>query len=209
MEFFRKLGVPSTRTRLIYPHSFSGMDGPTPLPLEISDFFRAHSPTLISVGLLEPEYDFALQIEALGRVRQTFPNAGLAIIGSGRLESELRSKISVQEWASHILLCGDVPHQSTLQAISLSNVMLRTTLYDGDAVSVREALYLGVPVIASDNGMRPLGVVLIPRQNLNALCDAIEHVVNGQVKKSAPLVPVDETNIEAVFRLYQELADGD
>ncbi len=206
MEFFRKLGVPSTRTRLIYPHSFSGIDGPATLPQEISDFFRAHSPTLISVGLLEPEYDLALQIEALGRVRQTFPSAGLVIVGSGRLESELRSRISVQDCASHILLCGDVPHQSTLQAISLSDIMLRTTLYDGDAVSLREALYLGVPVIASDNGMRPQGVMLIPGQNLDALCDAIERVVNAQVKKSTPFLLADETNIEAVFRLYLELS---
>ena len=40
------------------------------------------------------------------------------------------------------------------EAMSRITIFLRTTLYDGDSISVREALHLGVPVIASDNGMR-------------------------------------------------------
>jgi len=208
VEFFRKLGVPANRTRLIYPHSFSGdVSKPASLPENLADFFKAHSPTLISVGLLEPEYDLPIQIEVLGRVRQKFPSAGLVMIGSGSLEPELRSRISVQPYASHMLLCGDVPHHVTLQAISSSDVMLRTTLYDGDAVSVREALHLGVPVIATDNGMRPQGVRLVPVQNADALCDAIVEVANVRVQKSPIAAQADETNIEAVFHLYQEITN--
>jgi glycosyltransferase involved in cell wall biosynthesis len=104
-----------------------------------------------------------------------------------------------------VLLCGDVPHKATLQAISRSDVMLRTTLYDGDAVSVREALHLGVPVIASDNGMRPPGVRLIPSSNLNALSDAIQEVLSVKTEKISPAAPADEANIEAVFQVYHEL----
>jgi glycosyltransferase involved in cell wall biosynthesis len=103
------------------------------------------------------------------------------------------------------MLCGDVPHAVTLQAISRSDVMLRTTLYDGDAVSVREALYVGTPVIATDNGMRPPGVQLIPKQDLQALTACIQQVRNGQGRKPAALPHSDDTNIEAVFKVYQEL----
>src|SRR5438105_8526009 len=39
----------------------------------------------------------------------------------------------------------------SLRAIADADVLLRTTLYDGDAISVREALYLGTPVVATDN----------------------------------------------------------
>jgi glycosyltransferase involved in cell wall biosynthesis len=208
VEFFRKLGVPANRTRLIYPHSFSGdVSEPASLPENLADFFKTHRPTLISVGLLEPEYDLPIQIDVLGKVRQKFPSAGLVMVGSGSLESELRSRISVQPYASHMLLCGDVPHHITLQAISSSDVMLRTTLYDGDAVSVREALHLGVPVIATDNGMRPQGVRLVPVQNADALCDAIEEVANAHVQKSTGAAQADETNIEAVFHLYEEITN--
>ena len=176
-----------------------------PLPQNLASFLSTHGPVLISVGLLEREYDLALQIAVLEKVREKFPNAGLVIIGSGSLEGDLRAKIAAQPYASHMLLCGDVPHKATLQAISRSDVMLRTTLYDGDAVSVREALYLGTPVIASDNGMRPQGVRLIPSANLNALSDAIQEVLTAHSRKDSHRPTVDETNIEAVFRVYEEL----
>src|SRR5207253_5339724 len=73
---------------------------------------------------------------------------------SSDLESELRTRIAAKPYRGHILLYGDLPHAVTLRAILKCDVLLRTTLYDGDSVSVREALYIGTPVIATDNGMR-------------------------------------------------------
>jgi glycosyltransferase involved in cell wall biosynthesis len=206
VEFFRKLGVPADRSRLIYPHFFPGApSGSEPLPDNLAGFLGSHRPVLISVGLLEPEYDLPLQIAVLGRVREKFPTAGLIMIGAGSLEAELRARIAAQPFASDILLSGDVPHHATLQVISRSDLMLRTTLYDGDAVSVREALYLGIPVIASDNGMRPPGVQLIPSSSLDALYDAIQEALTTHSKKDFHRPAVDETNIEAVFHAYEEL----
>ena len=66
-----------------------------------------------------------------------------------------------------------MPHAVTLRATLESDVVLRTTLYDGDSVSVREALYIGTPVIATDNGMRPEGVHLIPPSDAGRLRDAV------------------------------------
>ena len=213
VEFFQKVGVPAERTCLIYPHSFPGAassDGRASdlLPEKLAAFFASHSPILISVGLLEKEYDLPLQISVVDRVRQKFPNAGLLMIGSGSKEAELRDLIAAQSYAAHLLLPGDVPYKATLQAIRQSDVMLRTTLYDGDAVSVREALYLGVPVIASDNGMRPPGVHLIPSSNLDALFEAIEQTLNTAPNEDSRTAPPDETNIEAVFRVYEELTNS-
>ena len=106
------------------------------------------------------------------RSRQKFSNAGLLLIGSGSLERDLGKRIQ-PALAEHILLPGDLPHAATLRQ-SAAQLMLRTTLYDGDALSVREALQLGTPVIATDNGMRPAGVDLIPRFDLPPLLQAIE-----------------------------------
>ena len=205
ISFFQRLGVAPNRTRLIYPHSFlSEENSETRLPDTLTSFFNEHSPVLISVGLLEPEYDLPLQIEALGQVRQKFPSAGLLLIGSGSLEQELRARIHACTYAEHIRLCGDVPHAITMAAISQANVMLRTTLFDGDAVSVREALHLGTPVIASDNGMRPDGVHLIPKQNLQALLRAVEETLAQPLRNRADR-GTDESNVQAVFDFYREL----
>lgn len=205
MGFFQRLGVAPERMRLILPHAFlPELEAATELPPALESFFTAHSPLLISVSGLEPEYDIPLQIEALGLVRQKLPDAGLAIFGSGSLENEVRSRIASAGYAEHIQLCGDVQHAITLHAISRASVMLRTTLYDGDAISVREGLHLGTPVIATDNGMRPPGVKLIPKCNLQALVDAIEqNVLEPPRSRVAPRA--DDSNVRSVLDFYEEL----
>ncbi len=208
MSFFHRMGVPPQRARLISPYAFLPSDpSASALPTPLATFFSTHDPVLISVGLLEPEYDLPLQIEALPQVRERFPAAGLLLIGSGSLETTLRAQIQASPCASHILLAGDVPHASTVEAISRSRIMLRTTLYDGDALSVREALQLGTPVIATDNGMRPAGVTLMPKSDGRALLQTIEQVLQQPADRN-PVRAGDESNLQAVLDFYQDIIDG-
>jgi glycosyltransferase involved in cell wall biosynthesis len=180
--WFRRLGVPEQRIKVLCPYSPVSIPGPTVLPPAIREFVATHSPVLTTVGLLEPEYDLPLQINVMADIRSRYPNAGLAIIGSGSLEGQLRRAIDATAVPRDIMLCGDVPHAATVRLLADSDLFLRTTLYDGDSVSVREALQIGVPVIASDNGMRPEGVHLIPRSDPAALVAAISEVL-GQSEK--------------------------
>jgi glycogen synthase len=208
MGFFRKLGVRSNRARLISPYAFlADHESSESVPQPLASFFATHDPVLLSVGLLESEYELPLQIDALPQIRRKYPNAGLMMIGSGSLEADLRSRIQTSLCADHLLLTGDVPHSATMQTVSRARLMLRTTLYDGDALSVREALQLGTPVIATDNGMRPPGVTLIPKSDLPAMLRAIDQ----QLSQSPPVKAQsanDDANLQAVFDFYQDLLSG-
>ena len=204
MSFFQKMRVLPQRTRLISPYSFLTAPSPGSLPVPLDAFFAVHNPTLISAGQLEREYDLPLQIEAVSQLREKFPDAGLVLLGSGSLQDELRARILAQPCAEHILLAGDISHAATVEAMFRSRVLLRTTLYDGDAISVREALQLGTPVIATDNAMRPAGVTLIPKSDLPALLLALEQ----QLSQPAPRKERqrgNESNLQAVFDFYQDL----
>jgi glycosyltransferase involved in cell wall biosynthesis len=208
MDFFQKLRLSPDRMRLILPHAFLDENvslGTLPEPVET--FMAEHHPVFISAGQLEPEYDLPLQIRVLGKAREKFPHAGLVMLGQGTLEQQLRSLIQSQNYAEHVLLCGDVAHAYAMQAIARASIMLRTTLYDGDAISVREALHLGTPVIATDNGMRPEGVHLVPKQNLEALRRSIEEVLSAQRHPRRRDAIGGESNLEAVLMVYQELMD--
>jgi glycogen(starch) synthase len=208
VSFLHKVGVRPHRVRRISPYAFVPKDPSADLlPANLAAFLEQHHPVLLSVGLLEPEYDLPLQIETLPLVRQEFPDAGLLLIGSGSLEASLRAKIDASPSAEHILLAGDIPHTATIEAVSRSRMMLRTTLYDGDALSVREALQLGTPVIATDNGMRPAGVHLIPKSDSQALL----HAVTQELQHSAVHMEQsghDESNLQAVFDFYRDLVAG-
>lgn len=202
-RLFRRFGVREDRIRLILPYALPSQPPSAELPEPIARFFAKHEQVLLTVGLLEPEYDLKLQIDVLGEVRRSFPGIGLVIIGSGSLESDLRAYIRSKPYAEHVLLCGDVPHPATLAAISRCDALLRTTLYDGDAVSVREALHLGAPVIATDNGMRPPGPDLIPVSDAAALARAIERRLRAGRDPAAP--PAAEDTTGRVIDVYREL----
>jgi glycosyltransferase involved in cell wall biosynthesis len=206
-DFFRRLGVPEAKIHLVHPYVVSA-EIPALLPERLTVFLDSHKPVLLTVGLLEPEYDLSLQIEALGKVRERFPNVGLIIAGSGSIESDLRRQIDNRPYAAHVLLFGDMPHPVTLETIRRCDVFLRTTLYDGDSISVREALHLGAPVIASDNGMRPPGVRLIPSSNPAALAEMIEAVLARPALRQ-PTGGSGEENIEAVLAVYRHVLQQD
>jgi glycogen synthase len=204
VDLFVRWGVPKERVKLVLPHAVV-LPEKAALPEAVSGFFARHNPRILTVSGLEPEYDIPLQLRALGDVRRHHPEAGLLILGGGSLEGQIREQIASLSYRDHVLLCGDVPHAATLATIAHADMMLRTTLYDGDAVSVREALHLGTPVIATDNGMRPPGPRLIPISDRDALVRAILDVTKDPAGRTAPRADQDEENIQKVIELYTEL----
>ena len=205
-EVFIRFGVDKSRIHVIRPDAVTFQPPAESMPEFLQRVFHLHKPVLVSVGGLEPEYQIPIQIEALGFVRRKFPRAGLVVIGSGSLENTIREAMVSKPYAEHILLCNDVSHPITLRAIADSDVFLRTTLYDGDSISVREALFFGVPVIATDNHMRPESVILVPVSDVNALCEAIERACSGGV----PAVrhgAIGDQSLEAVLSLYRGMAE--
>lgn len=202
--FVQKFGVRRERVHLIEPHSLPAETASDEdLSAPVREFLSSRKPVFLSMGWLEPEYDYPLQIEAIARLRQQHPNAGLMIFGSGRLEGELKARILRSGCEDAVLLAGDVPHPAALRAMERSDVFLRTTHYDGDSISVREALHLGVPVVATDNGMRPEGVILTPVGSLEGLLEASAKALS-MPRQSVGRAP-DTRNIEAVCRLYESL----
>jgi len=205
VELFERFGVARERIRLIPPHAVETGGSAAGLPEPMSKFYREHDPVLVTVSGLEPEYDLPLQIEAIGKLRTPFPRIGLAIIGGGSQEAAIRQLVEDQAYREDLLLCGDIAHQTTLEAIRAAALFLRTTWYDGDSISVREALHLGTPVVASDNGMRPAGVHLVPKSDLEALCRSVETLLRQPVSER-PTTASGTENLDAVLRFYTDLA---
>ena len=56
-----------------------------------------------------------------------------------------------------LLLLGNLPHDEFLTLLTRCSAYLRSPACDGVAASVLEAVALGVPVVASENGRRPAG----------------------------------------------------
>lgn len=203
-EVFSSYGLPVERNLVILPHALRNPYEDVALPEALASFVSSHRPLLFTACALESDYDLMTQIESLGEVLERFPNAGLVIAGSGSQESELRKAIESKPYADKILLAGNVSHDMALHLIRSADALLRTTLFDGDAIAIREAIFLGTHVIATDNGMRPDGVRLIPVKDKTALAEAIIGI-SSSPKLEKPNRPDDYSNIDAVVDLYTEL----
>src|SRR6185436_20225577 len=93
-----------------------------------------------------PIYGTAAMISAIGELAHRFPDVGLALFGPGEKPAGCNGLV---EWL------GELPHPQALAVIAKSDAFVRPTTVDGDAISVREALALGVPTVASDAAHRP------------------------------------------------------
>ncbi len=201
-DVFARYGISREHLHVIYPFVHRLPDPKVVVPSDLREFIAKHQPAMLTVGLLEPEYDLLMQIDAMEKVLAEFPNAGLMIVGSGSLEGDLRAAINTKPYRDRILLTGDVEHGATLHLINDSDILLRTTLFDGDAISVREALFLETPVIATDNEMRPEGVSLIPVHDAGALVEEIKTLSRSERVRKQPAGD-DMSNVHAILKLYE------
>lgn len=201
--FFHRLGLAPSRCHLILPFAAS----PPASELEpgpLAEFLARHSPVIVGVGGLEPEYDLPTQLRAFELLQPHFPQAGLLWIGRGSQAEPLGQLVAASPVAHAVAILGDVPRPYTLTAISRAALLWRSTLYDGDAISIREALHLGTPVVASDNGMRPAGVHLFPIGDHLALAHCSSQLLQAPQRPATPLSD-GQDNLAAVVALYQSL----
>jgi glycosyltransferase involved in cell wall biosynthesis len=206
LEMFRRYGVRENKMTLILPFVLRKPEPDVEIPMNLLEFVKGHRPFLLTVSGLEKEYGISLQIEALERILEKFPNACLMILGWGSLEEELRELIASKKYAQNILLAGDVNHQIALHLIDKADILLRPTFYDGDAISVRESLFLQTPVVATDNKMRPAGVDLIPAPPvIEALVEKVFEVLANKDRPQPETNLNGLENIEAVINVYEKL----
>jgi len=203
-DVFRRYGVPAESIDVIAPFSLTPPSPDVVIPEDLAAFCQTHSPLLLAVGGLERDYEPLLQIEALGDVLHKYPNAGLMIVGDGSIREDVEAAVGTTGYAGNILLAGNVEHAVVLHLIRDADILLRTTLFDGDAISVREAIYLGTPVIATDTGTRPAGVHLIPSSDRTALVSEVLSVITAGKQPSADTSP-DNSNIEKILKIYKDI----
>ncbi len=84
---------------------------------------------------------------ALEELRVTYPHIGTVIMGP---TEEARKQIGqLKEDDQTVMFTGPLPHDLALALMKKLTVFVRPTYTDGDSISVREALALKIPVVAS------------------------------------------------------------
>lgn len=202
-DVIKRFGV--ERVEVIPPYALKQPDPNVNVPDDLIAFCKSHAPLLLAVGGLERDYDPLMQIAAMKDIVTELPKTGLMIVGGGSMQSEVAAAVAASGCADAIMLAGNVEHAVTLHLMKAADIILRTTLFDGDAISVHEALLLGTPVIATDTDERPEGVHLIEIGDKEGLVKKVREVTTSSKQRNTSQMP-DISNITAVVNLYEILA---
>lgn len=187
------------------------------LPAAIRDFIGAHSPVLTTYAwqLSRDErgvdvYGFDQCIELVRSLRGEFPRIGLVLrsskVTAAAYLDDLKARVAAYGIGDHVLFTTE-PLDAAHLLWQASDVFLRTTNTDGDAVAVREALALRVPVVASDASVRPAGTVLFRTRDLESLIQSVREVLVHHADHVQALQSVAiEDNFPPLLELYRAIA---
>lgn len=176
------------------------------IPHEVQWFLKEHYPVLGATATNDPEYGIPLMLEAIEVLRKRYPRIGLLIIGPCE---DSRTAFSSSEAFDPIYFAGPLTNCVVLSVMSRLTVFLRPTYFDGDSLSVREALSKGIPVVASDTGLRPPGVLLFPKGQLNELVErvtyALEHLEESRSTSRDDRNPNTVLGLLKIYRSFYDV----
>ena len=155
--------------------------------------------------MLEPEYDLELLLRVFKRFIQQYPKAGLVIVGSGSLYDRLKNVIFEFGLDNTVLLTGDIDHTITMQILALSDCYIRASRYDGDCISLKEAISLGIPAIATDTGMRPKEAILFPIGDEEALLKYLNNIISAPSKERKKMLHLIHPHSQILKKYFPSL----
>jgi glycosyltransferase involved in cell wall biosynthesis len=151
---------------------------PSSLPTDVERFFAAHEGVIFSYVCFRKEFVLDFLAEAIRRFRVMYPMVGFLWLGPWEVEMpKMKEFLHAQGLEDAIFSMGSVPHEMFLNILSHSLAYIRTPMTDGVCSSVLESLKLKIPVLASDNGTRPLGTDLWQDGDVQSLVNLMVEVV--------------------------------
>jgi glycosyltransferase involved in cell wall biosynthesis len=126
-----------------------GLDEPPRSPSEVTPAelgVPADAPLLLAIGRLIEQKDHTTLLRAFARIRETTPDAQLAILGWGRLESDLHRLSAELGLTGSVHIPGRVEPRDWL---ARADVFVHTSRWEGFGIVLLEAMLAGLPVVAT------------------------------------------------------------
>ncbi|NMO16705.1 glycosyltransferase family 4 protein [Pyxidicoccus fallax] len=193
-------GVPEEKV-VVLPAFCASQVRPGPVPAVVDAARARRKPLLAMAHHPSPVYGRKLAFRALRRLAEANPHVGLALFGPGTDSEEFLRDVRDLHVAGNLEVLGELEHSAALGLIARSDAFLRPTTHDGDSISVREALALGVPCVASDVCARPEGTRVFAAGDAEDLARAVTEAVAA----GPSLHPSVDAGPE-LLALYAELA---
>jgi glycosyltransferase involved in cell wall biosynthesis len=165
---------------------------------------------LLSVGKFETKKGHDVLIGSYERIAPSHPNLWLVIIGgSGPALAACRELVAASPFKERVLLYCDLPHDSTLAAISRATVFTLPSRREPFGIVILEAAALAIPVVASLVGGIPEIIqhgqsgMLVPPGDVEALAEALHGMLTDRERSRAQAGRLQE-NVGRNFSLANQ-----
>lgn len=189
------------------------------IPKDIWDFLDTHYPILsgnafkITFFKGEDVYGIDLCIELCYKLKQNWNNVGLIFFLPeflwGKEEKQhfsyLQQRLIELNLQNNFLF---VTRSYPFHPILLkSSIFIRPTNTDGDAISIREALYFGIPSVASDVVSRPDGTIIFKNRDIDDFTLKVKDLLDNYqyYKKRLNSLTFDDYAAR-ILHVYQKVA---
>ena len=201
----QRLGLAGDRTTII--PAFLGVSGTVELAPPDRMLTQGFRPLVVAVagGEEDPERGLAVVLRAVQQLLALLPGLGAVLMG-WQVGPKTRPLIEELGLAHRAVCLGEVSHDRCLAFLRAADVVVRSTFVDGDAITVREALAFGVPVVASDTAFRPEGVTLFRKGDVPDLVAKLRQVLGAPRAESSPALSSHDQPARSLWQLYSELA---
>ena len=182
---------------------------------EIWHFIDGHKP-VISANAFKIRfyngtdlYGLDMCIELCAKLKSTYPEIGFVFclpdIGDHNYFEKMKQEIRDKDIENNFLLVTQ-PLGEVYPIWQKSDVFVRPTNTDGDSVSLREALYLKTPSVASDVISRPEGTVLFKNRDIDSFTESVEHVLRNHKQLKADLESLEiKSGLSKILEVYRDL----
>jgi glycosyltransferase involved in cell wall biosynthesis len=174
-------------------------------------------PVVLMAARLHPEKGYEHLIRAVPAVAARVPGVTVLVAGTGPLEARYRALAAERGCGDAILFLGfrrDLP-----DLMAASNVLVLPSMAEAFGLVAAEALYLGVPVVASRVGGIPeivddgLDGLLVPPGDEDALASALVQVLTDpqlhrRLAGAGREKITSRFSFETMVREYETIYDG-
>jgi len=150
-------------------------------------------------------------VELCANLKSVYPQIGLVFclpnIGDYDYFSKMKQEIRDKNIENNFLFITQ-PLEEVYPIWQKSDIFVRPTVSDGDAVSLREALYLKTPSVASDVVPRPEGTVLFKNRNTEDFVAHVKMVWDNYDYYKSKVESIEvENGLNKILKIYSSLAN--
>jgi glycosyltransferase involved in cell wall biosynthesis len=180
--------------------------------LEHSWFEPGQPPVVLAIGRLTTQKDFGILIQAFSRIRR-MRSAKLLILGEGEKRPELEALVRQLNLEQDVSMPGFIPNPYPFMA--RASLFVLSSRWEGLPTVLVEALYCGVPIVATDCPSGPREILregqygrLVPVGDVDALARSIDASLDDRATRP-PKQSVQPFELETILKQYMSILRGD